>query len=216
LRQPSRDLTRTLLACGAAAGPLYIVTGALQVLTRDGFDMRRHALSHLSNGDLGWVQVANFVVAGILVLAGAVGLRRRLRPGRGSTWGPILLAAYGIGLLGAGVFVADPAPDFPPGPAAGAAGMSTSGLLHFVFGALGFYGVIGASFVLARRYAVLGQRGWSVYSAFTGIAFLVIFSGVASGSTAAAMLLALYAIVAWTWVWHAAVHVSLMEGKEPV
>lgn len=40
------------------------------MLTGEGFDMRRHALSLLSNGDLGWIQVA-ISRSGVPVIAGA-------------------------------------------------------------------------------------------------------------------------------------------------
>ncbi len=46
-------LTRALLACGVVAGPLYILVGVIEMLIRPGFDLRRHSLSLLSNGDLG-------------------------------------------------------------------------------------------------------------------------------------------------------------------
>jgi hypothetical protein len=206
--------TSTLLACGAAAAPIYIVVGAAQVIARDGFDVTRHAISHLSNGDSGWIQVANFLLSGGLVLAGALGVRRRLHPGRGGTWGPILLAAWGIGLLGAGVFIADPAPGFPPGAQAPPA-ISTSGMLHFVFGALGFYAIMAACLVFARRFAAMRSRGWAAYSLFTGVAFFLSFAGVASGSTAAATMLLFYAAVAWTWIWHSMIHVKLRRDGEP-
>ncbi len=55
---------RTLLACGVVAGPLYLIVGLTQALTRPGFDITRHDLSLLSNGDLGWVQISNFVLSG--------------------------------------------------------------------------------------------------------------------------------------------------------
>lgn len=207
------SLTRGLLVCGAAAGPIYIAVGACQILVRDGFDMRRHALSHLANGDLGWIQVFNFVFTGVLVLAGALGVRRRLHGSRGGTWGPILLGVYGASLIAAGLFVADPAPGFPPGSTPPTA-MSTTGLLHLASGALGFYAIILTCFVFARRFAATGRRGWFVYSLLTGLAFLVIFSGVASGSTATVTLLALYAIVAWTWIWHSALSVSLIGAQD--
>ena len=111
---PTEDarFTRLLLACGAAAGPVYVLVGLIQVLMREGFDVRRHALSLLSNGDFGWIQTTNFLVSGALVLAGALGIRRALAPGRAGTWGPILLALYGVGLIGAGVYPADPAVAF--------------------------------------------------------------------------------------------------------
>jgi hypothetical protein len=201
-------LTKALLRAGAIAGPLYLVVGAAQVLTREGFDVRRHALSLLSNGDLGWIQVASFLLSGVLVLAGALGVRRTLRARRGGTWGPLLLAGYGVGLLGAGIFRADPALGFPPG-ATTPATLSRGGLLHFVFGAVGFYALIAACFVFARRFAGQGERAWAAFSAITGVAFFVSFAAIASGSTAAATMLAFYGAVAWVWIWHSALSLRL-------
>ena len=67
----------------------------VQAFTREGFDLRRHPLSLLSLGELGWIQIGNFVVAGLLVVAFAVGLRRVLHPGRGGTWGRCSSAPMG-------------------------------------------------------------------------------------------------------------------------
>lgn len=209
--QRDKRLTRRLLICGIAAGPLYIAVGLAQVLTREGFDVRRHALSLLSNGDFGWIQIANFLVSGALVLAGAAGVRRWLHPGKGGTWGPLLLAAYGIGLLGAGVFSADPAQGFPPGTPMDSTGMSRAGLLHFVFGGIGFYALIAACFVFMRRFAGLRRYGWASYSAFTGLAFFLAFAAIASGSTSTLTMLAFYAAVVWVWVWHAALAATLLR-----
>jgi hypothetical protein len=36
--------------------------GLIQVLVRDGFDIGRHALSLLGNGDLVWLQIASFSI----------------------------------------------------------------------------------------------------------------------------------------------------------
>jgi hypothetical protein len=196
---------------GALAGPLYLALGLGQALFRDGFDMRRHALSHLANGDLGWIQVANFLVAGLLVLAGALGVRRVLRGSRGGTWGPILLALYGVGLLGAGIFVADPGGGFPPGTP-DPTEMSRAGLLHFAFGALGFYALIGACFVFARRYADRGRIVPAVFSTVTGAVFLGSFATVASGSTGAGVMLGFYLAVAWIWAWHSWVLLDTRRG----
>jgi hypothetical protein len=46
-------LTRALLVCGIVAGPFFTIVGLTQAFTRPGFDLTRHALSLLSNGDLG-------------------------------------------------------------------------------------------------------------------------------------------------------------------
>jgi len=71
----------------------------LQAFTREGFDFRRHPISLLSNGDLGWVQITSFVVNGLLIVASAVGIRRALHPGRGGTWGPLLIGIVGAGTI---------------------------------------------------------------------------------------------------------------------
>ncbi len=161
-------LTRALLACGVVAGPLYLVVGVTQALTRRGFDITRHDLSLLSNGALGWIQISNLVVSGLLVLVAAVGMRRVLRAGRGRWWGPALVGVYGLGLIGAGIFTADPALGFPPGTPADAHTISGHGLLHFICGGVGFLALIVACLVLARRFAAVGRRGWAAYSVVTG------------------------------------------------
>src|SRR5438067_1630144 len=109
------SLTRMLLLCGAIAGPLFILIVLIQDYTRPGFDPRLQPLSLLSLGDWGWVQIANFVLAGALNVLYAAGLWRRLHPGRAGTWGPLLIGAYGLGLISVGVFRTDPVKGFPPG-----------------------------------------------------------------------------------------------------
>jgi Protein of unknown function (DUF998) len=210
----SKLMTRSsniLLLCGVAAGPVYIVAGAFQMLVREGFDPTRHALSLMSNGDLGWIQIANFLVTGLLVVACSVGMRQVLHPGRGGTWGPLLLGLYGVGLIGAGIFVADPALGFPPGTPEGPPAMITQhGMLHFVSGGLGFLGLVGACFTFARRFAALQQRGWAVYSLATGLMFLGTFLGIASGSKKSWLIVAFTAAVVLAWSWLSLVSARLM------
>jgi Protein of unknown function (DUF998) len=167
-------MRRNLLYCGIVAGPLFIAASLILAFTRTGFDLARHPLSLLSLGSLGWVQIVNFVVSGILYLLGAVGLRAALRRSRGGTWGPLLVGFSGIGLIIAGVFTVDPGAGFPPGARAGAPTMSWHGVLHEIGFMLSFVGAIGACAVFARRYAVFGRRGWMVVALATPVAALVV------------------------------------------
>jgi Protein of unknown function (DUF998) len=193
---------KALVLCGVLAGPIYVIVGGAQAMLREGFDPRRHALSLLSNGSLGWIQIANFPITGSLVLAGSVGLKRVLVSGPGRTWGPLLLGIYGLGLVGAAFFSADPAHGFPPGtPPGQPRTVSTQGLLHFVCGGVGFLGLIAACLVFARRFAFLKEAGWAWFSALTGIIFLAAFFGIASGSAGAAIILSFYAAVFLAWAW---------------
>jgi hypothetical membrane protein len=208
--------TRALLICGLIAGPFYIVVGLIQAFTRPGFDITRHDLSLLANGDLGWIQIANLVVTGLLIVAFAFGVRQALHAGPGRTWGPILLGVYGLGLIGAGFFTADPAFGFPVGTAANAHTISLHGLLHIITAAIGFLALIAACFVLASRFASQRQRGWAVYSVATGVIFFAAFVGVATGSGQSWSVLGFWigVVVAWAWIW--ALAMKLLTERIPV
>ena len=198
--------SRALLRCGVLAGPFYAVVGLAQAATREGFDIRHHALSLLSNGHLGWIQITNFLLTGTLIIASAVGLRRVLRTGRGSKWAPRLVGAFGAGMIGAGLFVADPMNGFPIGAPAGDPDPVTwHGGLHLVSGGVGFLCLIAGCIVLGRRFAARGQRAWARYSVVTGVVFFAAFAGIASGSGAVAINLAFVVAVLNALGWIAAV-----------
>ena len=197
--------TRLLIACGAIGPLLFVIVLLIEGATRPGYSAWRHFVSSLSLGPQGWVQIANFVVSGGLVLAGAIGIRHALRGHAAGTWAPPLLAVYGLGLIGAGLFVADPSDGFPPGSPP-FHGLSRSGMLHFVFGGIGFFAVIAACFVFARRFGLAQRQGFAWWSAMTGAFFSASFAAVASGAKSPLVMLTFYASVVWLWIWHAAVH----------
>ena len=205
MEQSKTEQTKLLLTSSMLAGPIYIIAGAAQLLTREGFDITRHPLSMMSLGGLGWIQIANFIFTGLLVIAGAIGMGRLARSGKSSRWGSLLLGIYGLGVLGGGIFITDPALGFPPGtPNTYPQTMSWHGLLHFIFGQVGFLALIAASFVFARYFAKNGLRGWAIFSTLTGAVFLfAIMATVATagGDGSVWALLALYAAVILAWVW---------------
>jgi Protein of unknown function (DUF998) len=172
-------------------------------LLRPGFDLRRHELSLLANGDLGWIHVTMMVATGLLTVAAAFGLRQALTSGPGRTRGPILIGVYGLGVSVAGLLTADPALGFPPGtPGGQALILSWHGIGHLVAGSIGFLGLIVACFVFARRFQSEGKPLWAAYSSITGVVFLAGFVGIASGSANPTVNAAfgMAAIVAWAWV----------------
>ncbi|GIH02001.1 hypothetical protein Rhe02_00680 [Rhizocola hellebori] len=197
---PATRVTNSLLGWGVIAGPFYVTVALAQALTRDGFDLTKHAWSLLSNGELGWIQITNFILTGLMCVAAAVGLRRALTPGRGRTWGPLLIGGYGVSLVAAGIFRADPAQGFPAGTPADAAEVSWHGMLHFVAGGIGFGCLIAACLVLGSRFARDGKMGLAWFSRVTGVAFLAGFAGIASGSHGP-VTLAFVAAVLLVWSW---------------
>src|SRR5579862_8828845 len=110
---------RTRLLAGVAIAPFFYAVAVAQMLVRTGFDIRLHAISVLSLGTWGWIQVANFIITGVLALLCAQGVRMALWGGTAGTWGPLLIGVFGVGLIVGGLFRPDPGRGFPPGaPAA--------------------------------------------------------------------------------------------------
>lgn len=187
-------VTRSLLGYGLIAGPLYVVSALVQGLVRDGFDLTRHDVSLLANGQGGWVQITTFVVCGSMTIAAAVGMERSLRVLGHGVWGARLVAGYGVGLVGAGIFVADPMNGFPPGVQEGT--VTVGGIGHVVFAGLGFLCLVVGCLLLAGATA----RPWFAW--VTAVLFLAGFAGVASGSSSPAVVLGFWGavILAWTWI----------------
>jgi hypothetical membrane protein len=207
--------TRTLLRCGVLAGPIFAAVGLVQAATRDGFDIRHHTLSLLSNGSLGWIQITNFLLTGTLIVAAAIGLRRVFASGRGAKWAPRLVGTFGLGLIGGGLFVADPMHGFPIGAPAGAPDpMTWHGGMHLVTGSIGFLALIVGCFVVARRFAAQGQKAWARYSVVTGVVFFAAFAGISSGSSAVPVNLAFVVAVfnALGWITAVCAHLYRRAG----
>jgi hypothetical membrane protein len=199
---PADRVTKSLLGYGVIAGPIYVVVALAQALTREGFDLRRHAWSMLSNGGPGWIQIANFIVVGLMVIAFAVGLRRALTPGIGARWAPWLIGGYGASLIAAGIFRADPGLGFPVGTPGGPGPVSWHGLLHFAAGGIGFSCLAAACLVMARRFTSEGRRGWAVCSRVSGVLFLGAFVLLASsgGGQVANLVFTAAVIAVWAWL----------------
>ncbi|MFG1814437.1 DUF998 domain-containing protein [Kribbella sp. NPDC049174] len=197
----TRVSTRALLTGGIVAGPLYVAVWLGQAFTREAFDPTRHPASLLANGGPGWIQTANFVIAGLLSIGAAVGVRRTLT-GRGSKWAPRLLGAYGVGLLLAAIFPADPGAGFPAGTPADYAEISTRGMGHFVAGSIGFTGLIAGCLVVAAHYRSIGRTAFSRYSTATGILFFGAFAGLSAGAGSRPTIIAfgVAVILGWTWI----------------
>ncbi|MEV4116183.1 DUF998 domain-containing protein [Nonomuraea sp. NPDC049695] len=203
--------TRTLLICGIIAGPLYIVVVAVQMLTRSGFDIGRYPASILSNGDLGWIQIGNFLVSGLLFVACAIGLHRVLGPasGWGGTWGPRLIGILGAGMTAGAVFSADPVDGFPPGTPLGApTSISWHGLMHVLVAGVAFIALIAACFVFARRFAAARRYGWAAFGRVTGALFLATWISifVLPGARPANVAFAIAIALALTWTSLLALH----------
>ena len=186
---PFPGVARSLTRCGAIGAGFFVAVFLVAGALRPGHDPIRDTVSELALGPWGWVQVANFVITGLLMIAFAVGLAWTLRSGRAYTWTPRLIAAYGSGIVLAGVFVTDPVPS---------AAHTWHGTLHLAASLLTFGALTAVCFVVARRFP---DRRWAWYSRVTGAAVAVLFVAMGAGPPAAIGLVQRAAIiVGWTWI----------------
>jgi hypothetical protein len=191
---------RLLLYCGVLAGPIYLVAGIAQGLLRDGFDFARHPLSVLANGSGGWVQTANFVITGLLVIAAAAGFRHALAPKSRALSG--FLGAFGAGMLAAAVFRADPMDGFPVGtPLGPPTSISTFGVIHFAVGGLGFVCLAVSCFLAARALSHSNNRSLARLSILCGVIVLLGFFGTVAIPNASPVVgIWVAVVVGWTWL----------------
>ncbi len=160
-------MNRTLLRCGLVAGPLFVVVFLLEgAFKGSGYDALRHPVSSLELGPAGWIQVVNFLVVGVLTVAFAVGVGRS-----GFRVGAVLIGAWGVGLLGAGLFRTDPVSGFPIGTPP-AVDYTALGALHDGFSLPGFVCLAAAQVVLSRGHG----RAWFWYSLLSATMYVTCFA----------------------------------------
>jgi hypothetical protein len=188
--------TRTQLAALTVAMLGWGLVSLAQAATRDGFDILRHPLSLLSTGDLGWLQIANFVVAGVLALVGARGLRTAMRGTPGGVWAPRLVAAAGLGLVAAGFLVMDPGANFPVGAPDDLPLVSWHAVGHMVAGTVSFTALIAACFVLARHLTRTGRRAHAIACRVAGLSLALGWGWAMGGGVAGTLTLAVGAVAA--------------------
>jgi hypothetical membrane protein len=163
----SRQRTRLLLLAGAVGPLLFWLVVIVDGFTKPGYDARRDFISELALGDHGWVQSANFIVVGLLIIAFAAGLRRLFPAGRASSFGPPLIAIFGLGLFASGIFRTDPG-NYPVRSDT----VTTTGSIHLVAFLVILGSIIPACFVFARRFRI--EPDWRAYGRYSFINGFVI------------------------------------------
>jgi hypothetical protein len=114
----------------------------------------------------------------------------------------------GVGRLGAGVFASDPVSGFPVGTPPQQDPPTWHGFVHdMVFSVPGFGCLAAAMLVLAYAFARRRSPGWAVYSAVSGVAFMVLFYLAGEGFSqdprwvsTAGLLQRLTVGVGWLWL----------------
>src|SRR5262245_44002848 len=203
--------TPALLACGAVAGPMYVMVTMAEALTREGFDLQHHRFSWLTTGDLGWIHQANMVLVGVLTVLLAIGVGRIMRTGRGAVWGPRLLALLGVAYVVGGLLRADPVVGFPPGTTPEMAQHTWHGAVQNASRSVSTLFLIAASGVFAARFAAEGRRGmaWFFGSAIPAVFAVLTAVGFAVGFNGAGLA---FLVTPWIWVTALAVYLYRLDA----
>ncbi|WP_275002944.1 DUF998 domain-containing protein [Promicromonospora iranensis] len=187
-----------LLWSGALGSWLFIVTFLLDGWTRPGYRPVRHPVSALSLGSRGWIQTANFIVCGLAITAGAVGLASALD----SVLLALVVAVFGIALVASGVFPMDPMRAYPPGtPNETPTEVSKRHTWHDWAGMVVFGAIPVAAIVAALT---LPEAGWAWYSGLTAVAagagFMVFGQAWEEDHPRTGLVQRATIIVGWIWL----------------
>jgi hypothetical membrane protein len=154
------------LASAGVAGPvIFALVALLHSLLRAHHSFVADPVSALAAGPSGWLQNANFLLFGSLMIAYAIGLHLGIRQTRWGSVGVAFLVLSGVGLMWGGVF--------PSTDATGA--FDEDRLLHvpgFVMTFLG--GGIGLIAMSRRMARDPRWRGLATYALLSGVAMLVL------------------------------------------
>ena len=165
-------LTFGLLLSGGVGSVLFTVIYLLVGVTRPGYDAWQQPVSALSLGPGGWVEQANFIGFGLLLIVSSVGWYRLLRPGPSAIWFLLIQSLAGLCLIGAGFFSMDAFPGYPPGTTTTAS--TAHGTLHTIFAFTLIIALAESCFILAAYFGrILRWRGWAAYSIIAGVLMLI-------------------------------------------
>ena len=130
MRRGEQTLGR-LAACGLLGPVQFTLAWAALGFVRPDYSHRRQFISELAvaGAPFAGVMTSAFLLLGLLSLAFALGLHRGISRGRGSPLGPALIALFGAGSIGSGIFCCDP----------GCGGHSWANALHTLLTHLGLY-----------------------------------------------------------------------------
>ncbi|WP_169813055.1 DUF998 domain-containing protein [Nocardia niwae] len=158
--------TRILLACGILAPLLNIVVLLILGAIRPDYNAWVVPDSNLELGPGGWMQITNYIVTGLLLLAFVTGVRRIVRTWRGATWLPVLLCAYALTFVAIGPILPDPSLGYPVGEPET---LTVHGAVHSLLGIIQFGSLTAACFVLADRDKAHGEHALAWYSTVNGV-----------------------------------------------
>jgi len=167
LSSSERATSPVFLLAGVVAPILFVVVFTVDGALRPGYSPVRQMISDLgAEGANTWIQNANFMVTGLLLLAFAIGfypVLRQVMAHRPALISTVLLSITGAGLINDGIFTED------------SSGVSLHGVVHVVGFLIIFGALIFALFIIGRHLRRTPTwRGYGWYTTATAYIALLL------------------------------------------
>jgi hypothetical protein len=130
---------------GMLAPVLFVAVFTLEGWLRPGYDPITTYVSALSLGPRGWVQIANFIVLGLLMLIFTRAVAAEFQTGKASRWGLIFLTVIAFLFIVSGPLVMDPTGTL-------LSQVTVHGTIHGLAGGIIFLLMPVSCFVYLRRF----------------------------------------------------------------
>lgn|SRR5665213_49230 len=180
---------RQMAALAGMMGPiLFVSIFTVEGWLRPNYQSSEMFVSALSLGPRGWIQIANFMVFGILLLVFAWGVAIEFNNGKKFRAGSTLLVIVALCYLFSGPFVMDPTGTLPNQ-------MSLHGTLHGIFGGIVFLLMPICCFFFLRRFRE--DPRWRSYQGSTIAAGTIITAAVVLLTVATKLPMARDVFIDW-------------------
>jgi len=166
--EPARFWRRAGAVAGLLGSMLFVGVFSAEGALRPGYDPVSMYISALSLGPRGWIQIANFMATGGLIILFAESVATHF--GRRASPGTILVTLIGIGLFASGPFVMDPV-------GVSFFQMSVHSKLHYLFGAVVFS--LAPLSCFAFFWSLRNAPGWRLFRWWSLVLGLAMVAGIA-------------------------------------
>lgn len=163
------DSTQRLLAICGIIGPIFytivVITLGLLQPSYNHFTQSMSELGAVGAPNAITMNIAGFILLGLLMIAFAFGLHHGISDGKGSKIGPALVAVSGAALVMTGIFPCDP----------GCVDVSMVGITHSIFAMIAALAMILAPLSIFQRLKKDSRwQGYLVYSLVTVVVALAL------------------------------------------
>jgi hypothetical protein len=155
----NKSAYKLLTLCGILGPAVFVLVFSLEGSLRQGYDPQSMFISALSLGPRGWIQVANFIFLGVMLLLFTRALAITFKGVKTARGGIVLLTITACLYLLSGPFVMDPT-------GTPTAQSTVHGLMHGIFGGFVFLLMAIIPYTFLRTFRTLPEwrsfHGWTL------------------------------------------------------